>query len=279
MDVADAIESLRQHLNAVRSQDRSIALVPTMGALHEGHLSLIRLAKASADYVVVSIYVNPTQFGVHEDFGVYPRPLEKDLGLCRDEAVDLVFTPDNLYRENSSVVVDETALSGMLCGESRPGHFSGVLTVVAKLFNLVQPDIAVFGEKDAQQLALISRMVQDLDFPIRILRGETVREADGLALSSRNRYLSVSERARAISLFDALESAARCFAEGERDAQRICDAVRSALRVSDDDSVDYIACVNDENWNRPDVVSAPARICIAVKIGGTRLIDNRRLES
>ena len=193
MDVADTVDSLRQHLRAARSQDRAIALVPTMGALHEGHLSLIRLAKASADYVVVSVYVNPTQFGVNEDFGVYPRPLERDLSLCRDEAVDLVFTPDNLYRENSSVVVDETGLSGILCGESRPGHFSGVLTVVAKLFNLVQPDIAVFGEKDAQQLALIRRMVQDLNFPIRVLGGETIREDDGLALSSRNQYLSVSE--------------------------------------------------------------------------------------
>ena len=193
MDVADTVDPLRQHLRAARSQDRAIALVPTMGALHEGHLSLIRLAKASADYVVVSVYVNPTQFGVNEDFGVYPRPLERDLSLCRDEAVDLVFTPDNLYRENSSVVVDETGLSGILCGESRPGHFSGVLTVVAKLFNLVQPDIAVFGEKDAQQLALIRRMVQDLNFPIRVLGGETIREDDGLALSSRNQYLSVSE--------------------------------------------------------------------------------------
>ncbi|GAA1022699.1 pantothenate synthetase 1 [Acrocarpospora pleiomorpha] len=252
------------------------ALVPTMGALHEGHRSLIRLAREQADQVVVSIFVNPLQFGPHEDFSRYPRTFEADLGVCAEEGVRVVFAPAvaDMYLPDRQVAVSAGAMGSVVEGAFRPGHFDGVLTVVLKLFNLVQPDVAVFGQKDAQQLALVRRMVADLNLPIAIVGAPTVREADGLALSSRNRYLSPADRMTALNLSKALRAGAV-----QREPERIKDAARAVLetaaRFDPPLLLDYLALVDPATFTEvTEDHRGEAILAVAAKVGTTRLIDN-----
>ncbi|GAA2210361.1 pantoate--beta-alanine ligase [Nonomuraea monospora] len=251
----------------------TVALVPTMGALHEGHRSLIRQARVRADQVVVSIFVNPLQFGPNEDFSRYPRTFDADLEVCREEGVDVVFHPaaDDLYAADRQVSVSAGEMGRVVEGAFRPGHFDGVLTIVLKLFNLVQPDLAVFGQKDAQQLALIRRMVADLDLPIEILGAPTVREPDGLALSSRNRYLSDGDRQVAVTLSRALRAGAARFtpAEIRQTARAVLDEAGPGL------DLDYLALVDPATFAEvSEGYEGLAVLAVAAKVGSTRLIDN-----
>mgnify|MGYP005841040081 CR=1 FL=1 len=262
-----------------RRAGRRIGFIPTMGALHEGHLSLVRLARERGDVVVVSIFVNPTQFGPHEDFAKYPRTLDRDAELCRAVGVDALFVPavGDMYAPDASTWVVEERLSRGLCGASRPGHFRGVCTVVARLFHLVQPDLAVFGEKDAQQLRVIRRMTRDLGFPVEIIAGPIVREPDGLAMSSRNRYLSAEERRQALCLKRALDAAVARHAAGERDAEVLRETLRSAIAAEPGVRLDYAEIVDDETLESVARCDRPCLAALAVFIGRTRLIDNTRL--
>jgi pantoate--beta-alanine ligase len=247
-----------------------------MGALHEGHLSLIRLAREQAEMVVVSLFVNPTQFGEGEDFTVYPRCEEVDRVLCEREGAAVLFMPDAraVYAKDASVWVDEEQLSMGLCGASRPGHFRGVCTVVLKLFNCVQPELAFFGEKDAQQVRIVERMVRDLNVPVEVVRGATVREADGLAMSSRNARLSVRERAVAPGIYKALQLAVQRANTGERSAGVLVDEVRAALARLEGVVVDYVVLVDDVNLAEVTCVERPALLAVAVWLGEVRLIDH-----
>ncbi|MDQ4116095.1 MAG: pantoate--beta-alanine ligase [Actinomycetota bacterium] len=264
---------LTQVTRALRAAGRKIALIPTMGALHEGHLELIRHAKRVPGAVVpvVSIFVNPLQFGPNEDLSRYPRPLEDDLAACREEGVELVFTPqaEDMYPPGSDTVVGPGALGTELEGASRPGHFAGVLTVVAKLFHIVGPDVAMFGEKDYQQLVLVQRMVRDLHFPLSVVGVPTVREPDGLALSSRNVYLSTEDRARATVLSRALAEGAGVSARG---AQAVVERAREVLATEPDVDVDYLELRAPDLGPVPD--GGDARLLVAARLGTTRLIDN-----
>lgn len=250
--------------------------VPTMGYLHEGHLSLIRRARAENDHVAVSIFVNPTQFGPHEDYNRYPRDLERDLRLLEPLQVDLVFVPsvEEMYPPGFQTWVIVEELSRPLEGASRPGHFRGVATVVAKLFNIVQPDRAYFGQKDAQQAVVIRRMVRDLNFPVEIVVCPTVREPDGLALSSRNTYLNPQERQAATVLFRALQAAKARYEAGERDGERLREAMREVLRGEPLARVDYVSVADPETLEELSRVEGSALLSLAVYIGNTRLIDN-----
>lgn len=265
---------------AWRRQGRTIGLVPTMGYLHEGHMSLMRIARREADIVVASIFVNPLQFGPNEDFGRYPRDLARDSELCRNNGVDVIFCPSDrdMYSADGSVVVDENVLSKPLCGASRPGHFRGVLTVVAKLYNLALPDVAVFGQKDAQQAILIKRMIRDLNFPVRMIIAPIIRESDGLALSSRNAYLSSDERRQALSLSSALRLARKLYRAGERDCAILKKAMSGLIAGEKSASIDYIEIV-DVTSLMPlvKINSEKVLIALAVRIGKTRLIDNLAL--
>ncbi|WP_062430222.1 pantoate--beta-alanine ligase [Herbidospora daliensis] len=252
----------------------SYALVPTMGALHEGHRSLIRLAHEQADHVIVSVFVNPLQFGPGEDFGRYPRTFEHDLEVCGEEGVSVVFAPavEDMYLPDRQVSVSAGAMGTVAEGAFRPGHFDGVLTVVLKLFNLTRPDVAVFGQKDAQQLALIRRMVADLDVPVTIVAGQTVREPDGLALSSRNRYLSDDDRATALYLSKAL----RAGAAGPHRAKEAARAVlEEAARLKPPLLLDYLTLADPATFDEvPAGHRGEAILAVAAKVGTTRLIDN-----
>ena len=255
----------------------SLALVPTMGALHEGHAELIRLAGTLADAVAVSIFVNPLQFAPAEDLDRYPRTPERDLELLARLGVGMVFAPSaaEMYPDGRpAVTVDPGPLGALLEGASRPGHFAGVLTVVTKLLGLVRPDVAVFGEKDYQQLAIVRRMVTDLDLGIEIVGIPTVREADGLAMSSRNAYLSPAERARALSLSRALFAARDAAAGGARDGERLVAQARAALDV---DRIDYVELVDAESLRTITDIGRPAVLAVAAFVGRTRLIDNVRI--
>lgn len=257
-----------------------VGFVPTMGYLHEGHLSLVRRARATNDSVVVSIFVNPTQFGPHEDFQRYPRDLERDLGLLEAAQVDAVFTPevDEMYPAGASTVVDVEALSGILEGASRPGHFRGVATIVCKLLHLVRPDRAYFGEKDYQQLQVIQRMVDDLRMPVEVVGCPTVREPDGLAMSSRNVYLSPAERQAAVALSQALSRAMQLFKDGVWDGPSLRAEVQNMLDKEPLIRTDYVAVVHPRTLQPvASLAAAGAVICLAVWIGHTRLIDNVRI--
>lgn len=258
---------------ALRAAGRKIVLIPTMGALHEGHVELIRHARQVPGAVVpvVSIFVNPLQFGPGEDLGRYPRPVEADLAKCRAEGVELVLTPgvEYMYPPGSQTRVDPGPLGVELEGAVRPGHFAGVLTVVAKLFHIVGPDVALFGEKDYQQLVLVKRMARDLDFPVSVVGVPTVREPDGLALSSRNVYLSAAERARAVTLSRALREGASVSARG---AAAVVERARAVLAAEPALLVDYLELRDPDLGPAPR--SGPARLLAAVRAGGTRLIDN-----
>jgi pantoate--beta-alanine ligase len=269
-------EELDTALKAVRSAGGSVALVPTMGALHEGHASLLRRARSHGEAVVASIFVNPTQFGPGEDFERYPRTFDADLGVCEREHVDVVFAPgvEEVYPGGDpQVSVDPGPLAGELEGAARPGHFRGVLTVVAKLFGLVRPDAAVFGQKDYQQLVLIRQMVRDLSMPVAVVGGETVREADGLALSSRNAYLSAEDRQTALALSQALRAGVSA---AERGAGAVLAAANDVLAaVAGSLDLDYLALRAPDLGPAP--TAGPARLLVAGRVGTTRLIDNASL--
>jgi pantoate--beta-alanine ligase len=277
MKLIDSTDAAHAH---VRKRTVRSVLVPTMGALHRGHLELIRLAREHAGgegEIAVSIFVNPLQFEPGADFEKYPRPESADEKVCRDAGVDVLFRPRDMYFDDRSVYVEETALSAGLCGAARPGHFRGVCTVVAKLFNLVAPDAAVFGEKDYQQLAIVRRMVRDLNFPIEIIGVPTVREADGLALSSRNQYLSPDERAQATVLSRAMTRVKELAHGGEKSVGRLIDAAKSVMESAKSARIDYISIVDADNLQPLEILRPNAVMALAVFIGKTRLIDNLRL--
>jgi pantoate--beta-alanine ligase len=276
MQIARTIEETRRAVAAARSAGRPIGFIPTMGTLHAGHLSLIEVARRDQAFVVVSIFVNPTQFGPGEDFSRYPRDTEGDLNKCRAAGVDLAFLPstDQMYPPDASTTVHVVHLTETLCGPHRPGHFDGVTTVVAKLLNIVQPDAAYFGQKDAQQLAVIRRMVRDLNVPVRIVGCPTMREPDGLAMSSRNAYLSPEDRRLAQRIHRALAEAQQQIEAGERDAGKICATMRRTLDAPGRLWIDYASVVDAETMQPVQQIERPVLVAVAARIGETRLIDN-----
>ena len=277
MRVIESTEAAQAH---VRGRETKSVLVPTMGALHRGHVELIRVAREHAGMdgeVAVSIFVNPLQFEPGSDFEKYPRPEAADEKLCEEAAVNLLFRPRDMYFDNRSVYVEEITLSAGLCGAARPGHFRGVCTVVAKLFNLLAPTAAVFGEKDYQQLTIIRRMVRDLNFPIEIIGVPTVREADGLALSSRNQYLNTDERAQATVLYRAMTRVKELADRGQKSVRELIDLAKGVIASANSSRVDYISIVDADNLQPLETLRPNAVIALAVFIGKTRLIDNLRL--
>lgn len=271
--------AMRARTEDLRRDGRRIAVVPTMGALHEGHLQLLRTARARADIVILTIFVNPTQFGPNEDLARYPRDEAGDLAKARTCGIDLAFCPDAsaMYPAGAQTFVEVRELQKPLCGASRPGHFAGVATIVSKLFHLTNPHLAVFGEKDYQQLAIIRRMVRDLDFGIEILGVPIVREADGLALSSRNAYLSADQRTTALSLSKGLAAAEAAVTAGERDAAKIVAAARALIEAEPGARIDYVELRDADELSSVTTLSRPAVLAMAVFVGATRLIDNRVL--
>jgi pantoate--beta-alanine ligase len=259
-----------------RGRGLTISFVPTMGFLHEGHLSLMREAKRRCDLTVVSIFVNPTQFGPQEDFDAYPRDLNRDLKMAESAGADLVFTPErnDLYPEGFDTFLVQEKLPGHLCGLSRPGHFRGVLTIVAKLFHIVNPHAAVFGEKDYQQLAVIRRMAKDLHFDITIVGYPIVREPDGLAMSSRNVRLSAGQRTAAACLYQSLVNARQMVADGETDPEKILSAAAALINAQPEAEIDYIKICDPGTLDDVSSIGCPVVMAVAVKIGRTRLIDN-----
>ena len=280
MEVVHTIPELRAAVARARQAGKSVGFVPTMGCLHEGHLSLIRRAKQEAAYVVVSIFVNPTQFGPNEDFSKYPRTFDEDRAGCAAAGADLIFAPTtaDFYPAGASTWVDVEGVSAKLCGEFRPGHFRGVATVVAMLFNAAQADIAVFGRKDLQQLAVIRRMVRDLHFPVRIIAQETVREPNGVAMSSRNRYLSAEQRSQATAIPAAMAAAKALAQAGVTDAARLREAAHAVLNGQPALKPQYCEIVDLESM-APVASTSGLRcaIAIACHLGTTRLIDNADL--
>jgi pantoate--beta-alanine ligase len=254
----------------------SVGFVPTMGYLHEGHLALVRRARCENENVVVSIFVNPTQFDVRADLEAYPRDLKRDLALLEGERVDIVFMPtvEEMYPQGFSTWVGVEKVAERLEGAARPGHFRGVATVVAKLFNIVEPHRAYFGNKDAQQAVVIKRMVCDLNMSVEIIAVPTVRESDGLALSSRNIRLSPKERQAALVLWQALQLAQRMWSDGEHDAQKICYRMRALIESEPLAEIDYVSIADAETLEELEKIDRPALVSLAVKIGNTRLIDN-----
>ena len=275
----------RQRMSSVarkirREQDRTIGLVPTMGALHEGHLSLVREARRMCDVVVVSVFVNPTQFGPSEDYEDYPRDLTKDTALLTDYNVDYIFAPaaEEIYPKDFSTYVNVGGLSKLLEGESRPGHFRGVATVVAILLNTVRPDFAFFGQKDAQQAVIIKRMVRDLAFDTEIVVSPTVREDSGLAISSRNLYLDAEEQQSAAVIHRALKQAKEIYKKGERHAGKLAEIVRATIETEPRVRVDYVSVVDAETLEKLDKLDErPMLVAVAAYVGKTRLIDNTML--
>ncbi len=273
MDVLEHVRAMREWSREQRKAGRTVGFVPTMGALHEGHVSLVREAAIGNDVVVVSIFVNPTQFAPHEDLDRYPRTFDKDLALLKLVGAHAVYAPtaSDMYPENYATYVMVERLQDGLCGISRPHFFRGVATVVAKLFNAVQPDRAYFGQKDAQQCAVIKRMVRDLDFPIEVVEMPIVREPDGLAMSSRNVYLSAEERKRALCLSRALRQGQALLEAGERNAARVVEAVRGEMTDVD---IDYVSLVDASEIKDVDIITGEIILAVAAKVGNTRLIDN-----
>lgn len=275
MQVAKSIAKVKRSIAAAKRKHKTIGFVPTMGALHEGHLSLVRIACKKSDFVVASIFVNPTQFEPHEDLRRYPRSLKRDVALLKREGVGLVFAPAarTLYPSDFKTRVTVSDLSSVLCGKTRPHHFSGVVTIVLKLFSIVQPDIAVFGKKDYQQAVIIKQMVKDLNLNTRIVLGPIVREPDGLAMSSRNQYLSKRERANAVVLHQSLQSAQRGFKNGSIDTQKILQTMRRMIQKKGG-RVDYVKAVDKNTLTPVKKLNKGTLIAVAVYFGSTRLIDN-----
>ena len=276
IELLSSIADMRCRAAQIRKSDKTIAFVPTMGYLHEGHLSLMKKGKSLADNLVVSIFVNPAQFGPSEDLSKYPRDVERDTDLAEKTGADILFTPHEkeLYPDGFETYVIQTGLPNHLCGLARPGHFKGVMTIVSKLFNIVKPHFAVFGEKDFQQLAVIRKMTGDLNFDVQITAGPTVREADGLAMSSRNKFLSEKQRKSALSLYRSLKEARRLVETGEIDSEKIIEKSKDTITKEPDSEIDYIKICDFETLNDIRVIDRPAVMALAVKVGDTRLIDN-----
>jgi pantoate--beta-alanine ligase len=274
--VVESPSSFRGSLEVARAMGHRVGLVPTMGALHDGHLALVSEARAQgATFVAMSIFVNPTQFGPNEDFSRYPRTFEADLARCRDAKVDVVFAPlkDAMYPAGFASVVEVKGLTDVLEGVHRPGHFAGVTTIVCKLFGLAAPCVAVFGRKDYQQWKVIERMTRDLDLPVDVAAMPTIREPDGLALSSRNRYLSDEERVRALGIARGIRAAMVAFDDGERKAASLAAIARAEIEPAFD-AIDYVAIADPETLQPVDRTGDRALLAVAAKIGKTRLIDN-----
>jgi pantoate--beta-alanine ligase len=276
MEVAKTIEAVRRLVKIARSEGSKIGLVPTMGALHIGHISLIEAAVKECDFVVVSIFVNPTQFGPGEDFGKYPRPLEADLEICREAGVDVVFAPEpqQIYPAENVTWVNVEKLTKSLCGRSRPGHFRGVATVCAKLFNIVAPDAAYFGQKDAQQAIVIKRMVADLNMPLEIVVCPTVREANGLAVSSRNQYLTEQQKKDAANIYKSLQTCRRMIDAGTTETHQIIAEMEKILQQVPSIKIEYVSIVDAETLESIEKIAGKVLAAVAVKIGPARLIDN-----
>ena len=280
MKLVRSISEMNALSRPARSRGAHLGLVPTMGALHEGHLSLVRAARERSDLVAASIFVNPTQFGPNEDFAKYPRALESDCVLLEREGVELVFAPsvEEMYPQGAVTWVVVEGLSERLCGKSRPGHFRGVTTVVAKLFHIVEPDLAFFGQKDAAQVAIIRRMVRDLNMPVTIEVCPIVREPDGLAISSRNAYLSAQERKSALVLHRSLMRVQKLFESGERDSASLISAAKHEFASAPAVRLDYIEIVDPETLEPETTGTKPTLVAVAAFVGQTRLIDNILLE-
>jgi pantoate--beta-alanine ligase len=276
MEVIEKISEMKKAVRQLKEEKKRIGFVPTMGYLHEGHLSLVRASKKEAEVTVVSIFVNPTQFGPKEDFNRYPRDLERDKSLLAKEGVDFLFHPpvEEMYPSNYRTYVEVTGLQDRLCGRSRPGHFRGVATVVLKLFNIVCPDLAYFGQKDAQQAVVIRRLVRDLNLDVEIKVMPIVRDADGLALSSRNTYLSPEERRASLALPRSLQAAARLLERGERKAEKVKEQIEKIISSEPNLRIDYVEIVDPEELRPLEEIRGAALIAAAVFCGQTRLIDN-----
>ncbi len=280
IDVISNVAAMQAFADRVRRRNETIAFVPTMGFLHEGHLSLMRIGAAAADILVASIFVNPAQFGPGEDLDKYPRALERDLALAEGEGVDAVFTPAaaEMYPDGFETYVALEQLPNHLCGLSRPVFFRGVATVVAKLFHIVKPHVAVFGEKDFQQLLVVRKMVRDLNMDIDVLGGPVIREPDGLAMSSRNSYLTDAQRHSALSLRHALDRARELAGSGIRNCRRIIQEARDLIDARPQTDIDYVRIFDPETLEDIESIDGPARMALAVRVGTTRLIDNDSLE-
>ena len=276
MIIADTIDQVREQVISAKASGKTVGVVPTMGALHEGHYSLVQRCRQECDYVVVTIFVNPTQFGPNEDLDKYPKTFEQDCHGCEVCGVDMIFTPtpEVMYPDETLTWVTVEGLTETLCGNSRPNHFRGVTTVVSKLFNIVLPDIAYFGQKDAQQLSVIEKMTAQLNFPVAIKRCPIVREPDGLAMSSRNKYLDHDQRKQAICLKQAIDTAEDLFANGCRDCKVIISEMQDIISHYNQARIDYISIVDNELLINIEQVSSTALVALAVYIGNTRLIDN-----
>jgi len=276
MKICHTIDEMRAARHAARRKGKTVGLVPTMGALHEGHLSLVRMARAQCDLVVVSIFINPLQFGPHEDLAKYPRNFDRDRDLLEREGVEVIFAPtvEEMYPAGAITYVTVEALSDRLCGRSRPGHFRGVTTVVSKLFHIVEPDRAFFGQKDAAQSVIIRRMVRDLDIPVQVVIGPIVREPDGLAMSSRNAYLDASQRLSALVLHRSLLAVQERFDRGERKVQALIEAGKQVFSEDPSVRLDYLEIVDPETLDPVDDLSQRALVAVAAFVGKARLIDN-----
>jgi pantoate--beta-alanine ligase len=276
MKICHTIDEMRAARHAARREGKTVGLVPTMGALHEGHLSLVRMARAQCDLVVVSIFINPLQFGPNEDLAKYPRNFDRDRDLLEREGVEIIFAPtvEEMYPAGAITYVSVEALSDKLCGRSRPGHFRGVTTVVSKLFHIVEPDRAFFGQKDAAQSVIIRRMVRDLDIPVQVVIGPIVREPDGLAMSSRNAYLDASQRLSAVVLHRSLLAVQELFDRGERKVQALIEAGKQVFSEDPSVRLDYFEIVDPETLDPVDRFSHSALVAVAAFVGKARLIDN-----
>jgi pantoate--beta-alanine ligase len=276
MVVVKKIKKVREILTRVRNEKKSIGFVPTMGYFHQGHLRLMELARKENDYVVVSIFVNPLQFGPKEDFKEYPRDLKRDIKMAEEVGVDLIFAPSEkeMYEEDFSTYIEVTGnLTQVMCGKSRPGHFKGVTTVVGKLFNIVQPDRAYFGKKDYQQLIIVKKMVKDLNFPLKIVAVNTVREKDKLAMSSRNTYLNEKSRKKALVLYQSLKLAEKEIKKGVKDPKIIKEKMKNLIEEKGE--IDYISIADPQTLQEVEKIEKKVLVALAVKIDGVRLIDNR----
>lgn len=279
MQIFNSPEKLQAYVLNLKLQGKKISLVPTMGYLHEGHLSLMRKAKEYGDIVIVSIFVNPTQFAPNEDLDKYPRDFKGDEDKCNSVGVDIIFYPtvDNMYPEGFQTYIEVMDVTKNLCGLSRPIHFRGVATVVGKLFNITLADFAFFGEKDFQQLVVIKRMVKDLNFPVTIIPCPIVREPDGLAMSSRNKYLTNEERKQALCLYKSIKKVEELFSKGERDVKTLINEAEKIIKSEPLAEIDYVKIVDIKTMKDIHYIKSNALFALAVKIGNTRLIDNVKL--
>ncbi|OHB63860.1 MAG: pantoate--beta-alanine ligase [Planctomycetes bacterium RBG_13_50_24] len=281
MEITKTIEEIRGMVKAARSKGKKIGLVPTMGALHVGHISLFEAAAKNCDFVVVSIFVNPIQFGPGEDFEKYPRPLEADLEICRKARVDVVFAPEpeQMYPAKNITWVNVEKLTESLCGRSRPGHFRGVTTVCAKLFNIIAPDAAYFGQKDAQQAIVIKRMAADLNMPLEIVICPTVREPNGLAVSSRNQYLTEQQKKDAAHIYKSLQTCRRLIDAGTTETRQIIAEMQKILQQIPSGQIEYVSIVDAETLDSIEKIEGKILAAVAVKLGPARLIDNILLDA